>query len=170
MNPPPPWFHWSLRPSAFILINWIVFPMGILIIKKSPDSGLPRSAKLSPDYHFIGQIKSRSTASAQLSAYAHWLQTHRQILLTGNHSSLLQTCGIALCRTRQSRAPNIDRCAPEIWSQPFRLTLTLTPAFDLDPRPLTLTLKQCNSDAKRQFLTFDLDLWPTTLTYIPSLA
>ncbi len=33
------------------------------------------------------KIKSRSTASTQLSAYAHWLQTHRQILLTGNDTN-----------------------------------------------------------------------------------
>ena len=32
-------------------------------------------------------IKSRSTASAQLSAHAHWLQTRRQTPQTGNDSS-----------------------------------------------------------------------------------
>ncbi len=46
---------------------------------------------------------------------------------------------IALYCTRQSRAPNIDRCAPEKWPWP----LTLTRDLDLDlwpwPRPLTLT-------------------------------
>ncbi len=75
---------------------------------------------------------------------------------------------IALNCTRQSRAPNIDTCAPENW--PWPLTLT----HDLDiwpwPRPLTLTLKQGNSDVKTRFLAFDLDLWPTTLTYNPNLA
>ena len=38
------------------------------------------------------------------------------------------------------------------------------------PRPLTLTLKQGNGDARTGFLAFDLDLWPTTLTYNPRLA
>ncbi len=63
---------------------------------------------------------------------------------------------------------------PDLWTWP----LTLTPTHDLDPwpwpRPLTLTLKQwkllCNSDVKIRFLAFDLDLWPTTLTYNPKLA
>ncbi len=56
---------------------------------------------------------------------------------------------VALCCIRQSRAPNIDRCAPEIWPWPWPLTLTLT-----------LALRQCNSDVKHDFwhltLTFDL--------------
>ena len=50
--------------------------------------------------------------------------------------------------------------------------MTLT--RDLDPwpwlRPLTLTLKQGNSEVKAQFLACDLDLWPTTFTYNPNLA
>ncbi len=65
----------------------------------------------------------------------------------------------ALNCTRQSRAPNIDCCAPENWPWPWHLTLT---------QPLTLTLKQGNSDVKKRFLAFDLDLWPMTLTYSPS--
>ncbi len=106
------------------------------------------------DWKSISKIKSRSTASARLSAYAraHWLQTHK-------HLGLEMTL-IALCCTRQSRAPTIDRCAPGI-------------DFDLLPWPviltLTLTLKWGNSDVNTQFLSFDLDLWPTTLTYNPGL-
>ncbi len=99
------------------------------------------------------QIKSRSTASARLSAYAHWLQAHRQTLWTGNGSSLLFA---ALGKAE----PLISTAACQ--------------KFDLDPwpwhRPLTLTLKRGNSDVKTRFLPFDLDLWPTTLTYNPSLA
>ncbi len=51
---------------------------------------------------------------------------------------------IALCCTWQSRAPNIDRCTPEIWPWPW---------------PLFLTLKQGTSDVKWFWhLTYDLDL------------
>ncbi len=38
--------------------------------------------------------------------------------------------GNCLCCTRQSRAPNIDRYAPDIWHWPWPWPLTLT--FDLD--------------------------------------
>ncbi len=85
---------------------------------------------------------------------------------TEKHLSLV----IGACCTQQSRASSINRCAPEIWHWP----LTLTHDIDLDlwpwPQPLTLTLKQANSHVKTQFWAFDLDLWPTTLTYIASLA
>ncbi len=73
---------------------------------------------------------------------------------TDNHLGLVMVV-VALYCTRQSRALNIDRCAPEIW--PWL-------------RPLTLTLRQCNSDVKTWFLALDLDNWPTTLTYNPNLA
>ncbi len=46
---------------------------------------------------------------------------------TDKHLRLVVTL-IALCCTRQSRAPNIDRCAPEIWPWP----MILTPTFDFD--------------------------------------
>ena len=52
-------------------------------------------------------IKSRSTASAQLSA------TPTNYRNTDKHPALVMTL-IALCRTRQSRDPIIDRCAPDI--------------------------------------------------------
>ncbi len=66
-----------------------------------------------------------------------------------------------------SRAPNIDRYAPDIWPWP----LTLMPTFDLDPNlDLKARLKATNSEVIIRFWAFDLDLWPTTLTYIPSLA
>ncbi len=58
------------------------------------------------------KIKSRSITSTQLSA--HWLQTDK-------HLRLVMTL-IALCCTRQSRAPNI----------PLHV---LTSTFDLDPWP-----------------------------------
>ncbi len=86
---------------------------------------------------------------------------------TDNHLRLVMVV-VAHCCTRQSRVPNIDHCAPEIW--PWPLT------FDLDqwpwpwPWPRHLTLRQCNSDVKPRILAFDLDLWPTTLTYNPNLA
>ena len=47
--------------------------------------------------------------------------------------------------------------------------MTLTHAH-LWPRPLTLALTQGNSNAKTRFLAFDLDLWPTTMTFNPNLA
>ncbi len=77
---------------------------------------------------------------------------------------------IALFCTRQSRAPNIDRCAPESWPWTLTLTHDLDPDLWPWPRPLTLTLQQGNSGCKTRFLTFDLELWPTTLTYNPILA
>ena len=51
--------------------------------------------------------------------------------------------------------PLISTAAPEIWPL---------------PRPLTLTIKQGNSDVKIQFLAFDFDPWPTTLNYNLILA
>ncbi len=73
-------------------------------------------------------IKSRSTASARLSAYASWLQTHRQNPRTGNDHSLLQCEGNCPLLHSASRAPNIDRYALE--TRTWHLTLTST--FDLD--------------------------------------
>ncbi len=74
---------------------------------------------------------------------------------------------ITLYCTRQSRAPNNDRSRR---AKKLTWPLTLTQDLWSWPRPLTLTLKQGNSDVKTQFLAFDLDLWPTTLTYSPNLA
>ncbi len=75
---------------------------------------------------------------------------------------------MALYRTRQSQAPNINRCAPENW--PWPLTLTRDLGSWAWPRhlTLTLTLKQGNSDIKTRFLAFDL--WPMTLPYNLNLA
>ncbi len=68
---------------------------------------------------------------------------------------------VALCCTRQSRAPNIDRCAPEIWPWPVTLILT----FDLDPDlwhyPKAMWCKKT---------IFGLWPWPTTMTYNSNLA
>ncbi len=94
--------------------------------------------------------------------YPHMPTDYRH---THKHFRLVMTL-IALYCTRQSLAPNIDRCVPKI--QPWPLTLTR----DLDPDlwPWPLTLKQGNSDIKTRFLVFDLDLWPTTLTFELDLA
>ena len=70
---------------------------------------------------------------------------------TDKHLRLIMGA-VAHCCTRQSRAPNIDHCTPEIW--PWHWPLTLTP---------TLTLKQGNSNVKHDSWPFGLDLWPTTL-------
>ncbi len=86
----------------------------------------------------------------------NYLHTPTNYRHTDNYLRLVMVV-VAPCCPRLFLAPNIDGCAPEIWPWPW-------------PRPLTLTLKQCNSDAKAQFYTFDLDLWPTTLTYNPNLA
>ena len=84
-------------------------------------------------------------------------------LITDTHTNKLRLVMtlIALCCTWQIRAPNFDR-----WN--LTLTSDLSPWHW--PRPLTLTLKQGISDVKKQILAFDLDLWPTTLTYNPSQA
>ncbi len=85
-------------------------------------------------------------------------------LITDEHLGLVMTLlcfklvVIALWCTRQSQAPDIDRCAPKLW--PWPLTLT----YDLDPtltQPLTLTLMQGISDVKTWFFTFDIRPWPT---------
>ncbi len=78
---------------------------------------------------------------------------------TDNHLRLL-TVVVAPCCTRQSRAPNIDRCVPEIWPRPLTLTHDLDPDLWPWPWPLTLTLKQCNIDVKTIF-----EIWPWPLTY-----
>ncbi len=80
-------------------------------------------------------------------------QTPTDCRHTDNHLRLVMVV-VAHCCTRQSRAPNIDSCTPEIW--PWLMTLTPT-----------LTSRQCNSDEKHEF---DLDIWPTTLTFNPNLA
>ncbi len=51
-----------------------------------------------------------------------------------------------------------------------KLTLTHYLDPDLWPWPLTLTLKQGNSDVNTPFLAFYLDLWLTTLAYRPILG
>ncbi len=54
------------------------------------------------------------------------------------------------------------------------ISTTVRHKFDLDPylwpQPLTLTSRQCNSDVKMRIWAFDLDLWPTTLTFNPNLV
>ncbi len=87
-------------------------------------------------------IKSRSTASARLSANAHWIQTQRQSPYTGNGGC----CSL------------LHSAKPSPYYRPLR------------DRNLNLTLRQCNSDVKTRILAFDLDLWPTTLTSNPNLA
>ncbi len=67
----------------------------------------------------------------------------------------------ALCCTRQSR---IDCCAPEIW--PWPVTWTLPSTFYLDLK----AMYQCSTVVKTWFWAFDIDLWPTALTYNPNLA
>ncbi len=106
------------------------------------------------------EIKSWSTASALLSMYAPWLQTHRQNPSTGNDSY-----NISLLHS-QSRAPTIDCCMPEIWPWPMTLTFGLWPWT----WTLTLTLKQGNGDVKTWFFPFDFDLWPIILIYNSSIA
>ena len=105
---------------------------------------------------------------------ADWLHPHNyphtptHYRHTNKHLRLVMA-PIALNCTRQSRAPNIDRFAPENWPWPLTLNCDLDLDLDIWPWPLTLTLKQSNSDVKTRFLTFDHDLWPMTLTYNPNL-
>ena len=75
---------------------------------------------------------------------------------TDKHLGLEMTF-IALCCTRQSRAPNAH-CAPHIW--PWHLTLTHDLESDLWSWPRPFTLKQGNSNIKTRFLAFDLRPWP----------
>ncbi len=77
------------------------------------------------------------------------------LLITDTHTNTLRLVmtQVDLCCTRQSRAPNIERCEPkfdlDLWSCPVTLALT----FDLD-----LDTKDGYSDVKTRFLAFDLDL------------
>ena len=81
---------------------------------------------------------------------------------TDNHLRLVMGA-VALCCTRQSRAPNIDHCALEIWC---------TLPFDLDPWPWpwpstltpTFDLKASKQWCKTQFLV--IWPWPMTLTKV----
>ncbi len=118
-------------------------------------------------------IKSRSTASALLSANAlliMYRQTDKTLepVMTTRCSKF---DGNFPLLHSASRAPYIDRYAPDI--RPWRLTMTRT--FDLDlwpwpgPGPLTLTSKQgkrhvtvmSKHDFEHLTLTFDLRPWPT---------
>ena len=81
--------------------------------------------------------------------------THRQIPRSDNDSSLLfVSLGKAepLISTAACQRFDLD-LDPWPWLRPLTLTLT----FDLDLK------------AKTQFLAFDIDLWPATLTYNPNL-
>ncbi len=83
--------------------------------------------------------------------------THRQTRWTDNESSLLfAALGKAAPLISTAARQKVDL---DLWPWPWPW-----------PRPLTLTLKQGNLSANHDFLLFDLDLWPTTLTYNPSLA
>ncbi len=65
-------------------------------------------------------------------------------------------------------APCIHRYMPDIWPLPLTLNLMLTFTFDLDLRAKQM---MTNCIRKTRFIwPVDLDLWPTTLTYIPTLA
>ncbi len=88
---------------------------------------------------------------------------------TEKHLRLVMTL-IALCRTLQSRAPNIECCASKIWPWPWPLTLTPTWPWPLTLNPtwpwlFTLTLKQGNSDVKTWF--FIIWHWPSTCNLDP---
>ncbi len=92
------------------------------------------------------------TASTWLSANAHQLQTHN---VNDSRMGWLVMVVAALCCTGQSRTPNIDRYAPEIWRQPLTLT------HDLDPDLWNWP----NSDVKNT----NSGIWPWHLTYDPDL-
>ncbi len=88
---------------------------------------------------FLFKLKRRSTASAQLSAYAHWLETHRQTPLTGNdsYSSMrAQTNG------RADRQPNATKCIISLASRSITM-------YSMDAE---INLMKCHfrySDGKR---------------------
>ena len=127
------------RPSIQIL-HWKSVILYVVLLSPNWVPDRLEGARHREDYgSFRFQMShnnnSRSTTSPQLSAYAPWLQTHRQIPCTGNDSCFLSNlvyCSLQICCTRQSRALNIDRCAPEIQSWPLPWPLPLTPTFDLD--------------------------------------
>ena len=74
--------------------------------------------------------KIRLKISGNFVRACQWEPCYRN---TDKHLKLVMT----LCCTRQSRAPIIDRCTPEILPWPWPLTLTsnfdLDPTFDFDP-------------------------------------
>ena len=106
----------------------------------------------------VALIKSRPASA--------WL-FDTQILWTDNDPSLLSTDpGKAepLISTAACQKFDFDLWP---WAWPWPWPVTLTRPLTLT---LTLTLKQGNSDVKTRLLTFDLDIWLTTLTYNPTLA
>ncbi len=108
-------------------------------------------------YNPSRKIKSRSTASALLSAYA---PDYRH---TDKHLRLVMTL-ISLCCTRQSRAPNIDRCALEIWPRPLTLTNDLDPTFDLDLKGQTVQTGECTQTNGQTNGRTDRRTLPSTLS------
>ena len=89
--------------------------------------------------HFPGGASKIRTIKSRSTAYAFYY------IHTDKHGRLVMKV-VVLCSTRQSQAPNIDRCAPK--------NSTLT--HDLDPWPLTLTFK-ATCVVETRFLAFDLD-------------
>ena len=88
------------------------------------------SSSLSPTI----QIPLNAILKFQLKADrlhpGNYLHTPTDYGQTDKYLRLVMTL-IALCCTRQSWAPNVDHCAPEIWPWP----VTLTTTFDLWPWP-----------------------------------
>ena len=104
-------------------------------------------------------IKNQSTASAQLPAYAHWSQTHRQtpedwywLLLffaaLGKAESLILTAA--------HRKVDLD---PRYW--PVTLTLTFDLDPDLWPWPYSKVTVMQKHDFGHLTLTFDLQSQPS---------
>ncbi len=166
---PPSWCCWIslLVWASSNITGSVVSAVVIHCVGKSPNpSALTASScKTRSKHHLVGLHSQLKADRPHPRDYPHTPTDYRH---TDKHLRLVMT-PIALCFTLQSRALNIDRWAPEIWLWPLTFTRDLDPDLWPWPRPLTLTLKQGNSEIKKRFLAFDLDLWPTTLTYNLSL-
>ncbi len=106
-------------------------------------------------------IKSRSTASARLSAYAFLLQTHRQNPRTGNDHPLLQRSNSSSRRARTDTQTD-GRTLPS----------TLSPRFVVDKHIIMICLKAVQKAWQSLFIEWKLIhststfLWSTVNIYL----
>ncbi len=109
--------------------------------------------------HYI-VIKSRWTASAKLAANApRFTNTDKYLRLVIVYFASNLIISIRLCCTWQSRAPNIDHCAPNNWPLTLKTNKQTTRQTNRLCRKITRKVRI--NRRKTWFIT----VWPWTLTY-----